>query len=152
MIFSQTGSYKMLHLPSLNRADTYSTINQCRMCARSLEKSTRCADTKIAKSVQDVLRPILLTPTLSKILKSLVGRWILSKVSDKFNARQFGALRGSSTTHALIDNTDMWHKVLDDHNSIRALFDDYSMLSTMSTMSTAFPVTAAKVRNDLPPR
>ena len=61
------------------------------------------------KSVQDDLRPISLTPTLSKILESLVGRWILSKVTNKFDARQFGALRGRSTTHALIDITHMWH-------------------------------------------
>ena len=78
------------------------------------------------KSVQDDLRPISLTPTLSKILESLVGRWILSKIADKFDVRQFGALRGRSTTHALIDITHMWHKALDDRNSIRALFVDYS--------------------------
>jgi hypothetical protein len=78
------------------------------------------------RSIQDDLRPISLTPTLSKILESLVGRWILSKVANKFDARQSGALRGRSTTHALIDITHMWHKALDDRNSIRTLFVDYS--------------------------
>ena len=78
------------------------------------------------KSVQDDLKPISLTPTLSKILESLVGRWILSKVTNKSDARQFGALRGRLTTHALIDITHMWHKALDDRNSVRALFVDYS--------------------------
>jgi len=78
------------------------------------------------KSIQDDLRPISLTPTLSKVLESLVGRWILPKVIDKLDARQFGALRGRSTTHALIDITHMWHQVLDSRDSIRALFVDYS--------------------------
>ena len=84
------------------------------------------------KSVQDDLRPISLTPTLSKILESLVGRWILSKVTNKFDARQFGALRDRSTTHAQIDITHMWRKALDDRNSIRALFTTMRLL-TMST-------------------
>jgi hypothetical protein len=82
--------------------------------------------TRPPKSVKDDLRPISLTPTLSKILESLVGRWILSEITNKFDAKQFGALRGRSTTHALIDITHMWHKALDDRNSVRALFVDYS--------------------------
>jgi hypothetical protein len=44
----------------------------------------------------------------------------------KFDPRQFGALKGRSTTHALIDITHMWHQALDDHNSARILFIDYS--------------------------
>ena len=82
--------------------------------------------TRPPKSVKDDWRPISLTPTLSKILESLVGRWILSEITNKFDAKQFGALRGRSTTHALIDITHMWHKALDDRNSVRALFVDYS--------------------------
>jgi hypothetical protein len=39
------------------------------------------------KSVKDDLRPISLTPTLSKILESLVSRWILSKITNKFDAK-----------------------------------------------------------------
>jgi hypothetical protein len=78
------------------------------------------------KSVQEDLRPISLTPTLSKILESLVGNWILAKVTNKLDVRQFGALRGRSTTHALTAITHMWHQALDSHNSIRAVFIDYS--------------------------
>ena len=78
------------------------------------------------KSIYDDLRPISLTPTLSKILESLVGRWIMSKVINKLDARQFGALRGRSTTHALIGITHMWHQALDSRQSIRTLFVDYS--------------------------
>ena len=78
------------------------------------------------KSIQDDLRPISLTPTLSKLLESLIGRWVLTKIASKFDARQFGALRGRSTTHALTAITHMWHEALDNRNSIRALFVDYS--------------------------
>ena len=43
------------------------------------------------------LRPILLTPTVSKVLESIVGSWILDVV-DKQLDHQFGALKGRSTT------------------------------------------------------
>jgi hypothetical protein len=51
------------------------------------------------KSAKDYLRPISLTSTFSKILESLVGNWILAKVTNKLDVRQFVALRGRSTTH-----------------------------------------------------
>ncbi len=78
------------------------------------------------KSIHDDLRPISLTPTLSKLLELLIGRRLLPSIIDKFDSRQFGALRGRSTTHALIAVTHMWHQALDDRNSIRALFVDYA--------------------------
>jgi hypothetical protein len=77
-------------------------------------------------SIHEDLRPISLTPTLSKILESLVGRWILTTVEDKLDVRQFGARRGRSTTHALTAITHMWHEALDGRDSIRTLFVDYS--------------------------
>jgi hypothetical protein len=82
--------------------------------------------TRPPKSIQNDLRPISLTPTISKVLESLVGRWILSKIADKFDARQFGALKRRSTVHALIDITHTWHQALDHKNSVRALFVDYA--------------------------
>jgi hypothetical protein len=45
----------------------------------------------------------------------------------KFDPRQFGALKGRSTTHAHI--THIWHQALDDHNSARLLFINYSKAS-----------------------
>jgi hypothetical protein len=50
----------------------------------------------------------------------------LSKVANKFDVRQFGALRGRSTTHALTSIVHMWHQAIDKHDSVRALFVDYS--------------------------
>jgi Reverse transcriptase (RNA-dependent DNA polymerase) len=53
-------------------------------------------------------------------------RWMLNKISDKFDIRQFGALKGPSTTHALIDITHTWHQALDNRSSVRTLFIDFS--------------------------
>jgi hypothetical protein len=40
-----------------------------------------------SNSFHDDLRPISLTPTLSKILESFIGQWMLSAVVDKFDRR-----------------------------------------------------------------
>lgn len=82
--------------------------------------------TKPPKSIEQDLRPISLTPTLSKILESLIGRWMLEKIGDKFDRKQFGALKGRSTTHALVDIMHQWHKAIDDRQSVRVIFVDYA--------------------------
>jgi len=45
-------------------------------------------------AIQTDFRPISLTPTLSKILESVVGKWILTGIQDKLDKRQYGALKG----------------------------------------------------------
>jgi hypothetical protein len=77
------------------------------------------------QSIQDDLRPISLTPTLSKLLEATLGRRLLPKIAGNLDPRQFGALRGRSTTHALIAITHQWYQALDDRNSIRAVFIDF---------------------------
>ncbi len=76
-------------------------------------------------SVENDLRPISLTPTLSKILESFVGRWMLDAIGDKFDRKQFGGLPGRSTTHALVEAVHTWSKALDEEKSVRVLFVDY---------------------------
>ena len=78
------------------------------------------------KSIHDDIRPISLTPTISKVLESFVGRWMLDSIGNQFDIRQFGALKGRSTTHALIEITHTWQQALDQHNSVRTLCIDYS--------------------------
>jgi hypothetical protein len=73
--------------------------------------------TRPPKSIQNDLRPISLTPTIRKVLDSLVGRWVLSKIADKFDARQFGALKSRSTIHALIDITHIAPSTRSQHTS-----------------------------------
>jgi len=76
-------------------------------------------------SIQSDLRPISLTLTLCKILESFVGRWLLQRIGTKLDPLQFGALRGRSTTHALVSITHHWGCALDG-KSVRALFTDFT--------------------------
>jgi len=55
------------------------------------------------RKIESDLRPISLTSTLSKVLESIVGGWILEFVWEKLDKQQFGAIKGRSTTHALVD-------------------------------------------------
>ena len=55
------------------------------------------------------LRPIPLTATLSKLLESFIGSWILDRIEDKLDKHQYGVLKGHSTTHALVDILHHWH-------------------------------------------
>ena len=99
---------------------------------------------KPALSVDSDLRPISLTPTLSKLLESFVGQWMLKAIGNNFDLKQFGGLRGRSTTHALIDTLQTWYAALDADKLVRVLFIDYAkafdhvdhstILSKMATM------------------
>ena len=56
-------------------------------------------------SPQDItkdLRPISLTSTLSKICERFVTDWLLEYIKEKIDRRQFGSLKNTSTTHALL--------------------------------------------------
>jgi len=77
-------------------------------------------------SIDSDIRPISLTPTLSKILESFVGRWILDLVDSQLDDHQFGGLKRRSTSHALVDMLHHWNKALDDGHSVRILFVDYA--------------------------
>ena len=81
---------------------------------------------KPPKSVEQDLRPISLTPTVSKVFESLVGRRLLATVADKFDKKQFGGIKGRSTSHALVDMLHTWNKALDEEQSARILFIDYA--------------------------
>ena len=54
------------------------------------------------KLVENDLTPISLTATLSKILESFVGGWILEAVGHQLDTNQYGALKERSTSHALV--------------------------------------------------
>ena len=78
------------------------------------------------KLVENDLRPISLTATLSKILESFVGGWILEAVGHQLDTNQYGALKQRSTSHALVSVLHHWSTALDNGDSVRALFVDYS--------------------------
>jgi hypothetical protein len=81
---------------------------------------------KAPTAIQTDLRPISLTPTLSKILESFIGNWILDEMREKIDSKQFGALKGRSTTHELVDILHHWLRALDNHESVRIVFFDYA--------------------------
>jgi len=53
------------------------------------------------------------TYELLVIRRRYVGNWILDCAVPKLDTKQFGAIRGRSTTHALVGMLHMWHKALD---------------------------------------
>ena len=77
-------------------------------------------------SIESDLRPISLTPTVSKILESFVGHWIMEIVADSIDPLQFGGIKGRSTTHVLVDLLHSWHQALDQCKLVRVLSIDYS--------------------------
>ena len=78
------------------------------------------------KEISKDIRPISLTPTLSKVIESFVGQWVLQHIESKLDVRQYGCLKGKSTTHELVDLLHHWHQALDKNQSIRAVFIDYA--------------------------
>ena len=58
-------------------------------------------------------RPISLTPCLSKILEDFVVTWMVSDISDKLDPKQFGCLKGTSTTYCLLDIVHTWLSYFD---------------------------------------
>ena len=77
-------------------------------------------------SIHNDLRPISLTPTVSKIFESFVGQWILELIADSIDKNQYGGLKGKSTTHALVVLLHSWHQALDKSKCVRVLFIDYA--------------------------
>jgi len=60
-------------------------------------------------------RPMSLTPTVTKVLESFVGQWVLYEVEGKIDNRQYGTLRGGSTTHELVDILNQRHQALENN-------------------------------------
>ena len=52
---------------------------------------------------EDDLRPISLTPFLSKLTEKFVVNWLLEHIGDKIDFRQYGGQKGNSTSHYIIE-------------------------------------------------
>ena len=52
--------------------------------------------------IDNDLRPISLTPILSKIMEHFVSGWMMPQIRHLIDRKQFGSLAGLSTTHALL--------------------------------------------------
>lgn len=77
--------------------------------------------------IENDLRPISLTPCLSKVLEEFVATWILEDIQSKIDPRQFGCLKGTSTSMCLLD---IFHRCLSSldksGNTLRICLLDFS--------------------------
>jgi hypothetical protein len=72
-------------------------------------------------------RPISLISTISKVLEEFVVDWITEDICDKIDAKQFGSLKGGSTTKCLLDMLHNWISNVDKQgNSLRVCLLDFS--------------------------
>ena len=72
-------------------------------------------------------RPISLTPILSKVLEDFVVSWMIEDVGEYIDTRQFGSLKGSSTTYCLLDLIHSWLSELENSGCyLRPCFLDFS--------------------------
>ena len=53
-------------------------------------------------------RPISLTPCLAKVLEDFVVGWMITDIKDNIDPKQFGCLKGTSTTYCLLDMIHTW--------------------------------------------
>ncbi len=83
--------------------------------------------TDTVKEIETDLRPISLTPTLSKVMEQFVAEWIMSQIRHLVDRKQFGSLAGLSTTHALLSFFHHLYRTIDqpDH-CVRVLLLDFS--------------------------
>ena len=92
------------------------------------KESNISAITKIkTPSSEANVRPISLTPCLSKILEDFVVSWMIEDVGKNNDPNQFGCLKGSSTTYCLLDMLHTWFTHIDSPGKhLRICFLDFS--------------------------
>lgn len=114
-------------------SDTVTDIINSSFGERLLPPSWKSVDTvpipkqKPNKDVNKHLRPISLTPVLSKVAEEfVVAEYLRPSILKKIGDNQFGAVPKSSTTHALISMVHSWAKHTDGTGStIRVVLFDY---------------------------
>ena len=73
------------------------------------------------------LRPISLTALLAKVCEGFVSRWVLEDISGSIDRNQYGSIKGSSTTHCLIELLDVFYKGTDKCNTVgKMVVTDFS--------------------------
>ena len=72
------------------------------------------------------MRPLSITIIASLLCESFVAEWIYEDIGHKIDPRQYGNVRGSSTTHGLIDFLDFTYKELEKRKTgVTATFIDF---------------------------
>ena len=67
------------------------------------------------------LRPISLTSLLAKVCEGFVSKWALDDISSSIDRNQYGSIKGSSTSHCLIEILDIFFKGADKLNTVGTL-------------------------------
>ena len=77
--------------------------------------------------VESDTSPIALTPVLSKVLEDFVVSWMVEDIGGQIDNRQYGSLKGTSTTLCLLDLIHNWLSKMDNPGHyLRACFLDFS--------------------------
>ena len=78
-------------------------------------------------SVETDIRPISLTPIVTKVFESIVMEWVDEIVGAVIDDKQFGGVCGTSTTDALVEMTHKWYEATDVLNTyVRVVMLDFS--------------------------
>ena len=78
-------------------------------------------------SIESDFRPISLTPCLAKVLEEFVAEWLINDIKDKIDPKQFGCLKGTSTSLCLLDIFHNWLSSLDSPGQyVRICYLDFS--------------------------
>ena len=103
-----------------------STFIKLSISKGSLPQVWKCANVSSLPKVKD-LRPISLTPTLSKVAEHyVVYEHDKAAVLTRLDLDQFGCIPGSSTPHALINMLHDWTHAIDGTgNCVRVFVMDY---------------------------
>ena len=76
---------------------------------------------------EDDIRPISLTPGLAKVLEDFVVRWMITDIKERIDPKQFGCLKGTSTTYCLLDMIHTWlHNLESPKKHLRLRFLDFA--------------------------
>ena len=67
------------------------------------------------------LRPISLTSLLAKVCEGFVSKWVLHDISSSIDRNQYGSIKGSSTSHCLIEILDILFRGTDKRNAVGTL-------------------------------
>ena len=54
-------------------------------------------------SIEKDIRPISLTPIAAKVFESITMKWVDETIEGDIDAKQFGGIRGTSTTYVLVE-------------------------------------------------
>ena len=82
---------------------------------------------KPPKQIESDLRPISLVPIASKVLEHFVCKWAREAVAPNIHPMQYSAVKGSSTTHALVEMLHFIQCSLDTLGRyVRMLLPDYT--------------------------